>query len=144
MKKLNKGFTLIELMIVVAIIAIIAAIAIPNLLRSRMQSNESSAIGNLRTIVGAEVAYHAANSEYTAAFADLTGATPPFLDGTWDGTTKSGYNFALGGDVNNFSANADPAVMGTTGSKGFFTDASGVIRFVDGGVADGTSAPIGE
>lgn len=144
MKKLNKGFTLIELMIVVAIIAIIAAIAIPNLLRSRMQSNESSAIGNLRTIVGAEVAYHAANYEYTAAFADLTGATPSFLDGNWDGTTKSGYDYVLGGDANNFTANANAAVYGTTGGKGFFTDSSGVIRYEDGSDATAASNPIGE
>ncbi|MBI2434758.1 MAG: prepilin-type N-terminal cleavage/methylation domain-containing protein [Candidatus Hydrogenedentes bacterium] len=142
MKK-NKGFTLIELMIVVAIIAIIAAIAIPNLLRSRMQSNESAAIGNLRTIVGAEVAYHAANYQYTASFADLTGSTPTFLDGDWAGV-KSGYNYTLGGAATNFTANADPADLGVTGNKGFFTDASGVIRFVDGGAADATSPPIGE
>lgn len=143
MKKSNKGFTLIELMIVVAIIAIIAAIAIPNLLRSRMQSNESSAIGNLRTIVGAEVAYHAANYTYTADFADLTGATPAFLDGNW-GVPKSGYNFVLAGDANNFTANANAAAYGTTGSKGFFTDSSGVIRYADGADADAASPPIGE
>jgi len=139
----NKGFTLIELMIVVAIIAIIAAIAIPNLLRSRMQSNESSAIGNLRTIIGAEVAYHAANSTYTAAFADLTGATPAYLDGDWS-VTKSGYNFALGGDANNFTANANAATYGTTGNRGFFTDASGVIRYNAGADADATGTPIGQ
>ena len=144
MKKSNKGFTLIELMIVVAIIAIIAAIAIPNLLRSRMQSNESSAIGNLRTIVGSEVAYHAANYMYTADFADLTGSTPAFLDGNWGVSTKSGYDFVLGGDANNFTANANAAVYGTTGGKGFFTDSSGVIRYADGADADATSAPIGE
>ena len=144
MKKSNRGFTLIELMIVVAIIAIIAAIAIPNLLRSRMQSNESSAIGNLRTIVGSEVAYHAANYMYTAAFADLTGATPAFLDGNWDGTTKSGYDYTLGGDANSFTANADAAVIGTTGNKGFFTDSSGVIRYENGGPATAVSTPIGE
>ena len=143
MKKRNQGFTLIELMIVVAIIAIIAAIAIPNLLRSRMQSNESSAIGNLRTIVGSEVAYHAANYEYTAAFADLTGATPPFLDGNW-GVTKSGYDFLMAGDVNNFAANANASLYGTTGNRGFFTDASGVIRFADGANAAATDVPIGE
>ena len=144
MKKSNKGFTLIELMIVVAIIAIIAAIAIPNLLRSRMQSNESSAIGNLRTIVGSQVAYHAANYEYAASFADLTGATPPFLDGNWDGVTKSGYIFTPGGDASNFTANADPEAPGVTGNKGFFTDASGVIRFEATGAATAASNPIGE
>ena len=143
MKKFNKGFTLIELMIVVAIIAIIAAIAIPNLLRSRMQSNESSAIGNLRTVVGSEVAYHAANYMYTADFADLTGATPSFLDGNWGGT-KSGYNFVLAGDANNFTANANAASYGTTGGKFFYTYSSGVIRYADGVDADASSNPIGE
>ncbi len=142
MKK-KTGFTLIELMIVVAIIAIIAAIAIPNLLRSRMQSNESSAIGNLRTIVGAEVAYHAANYQYTVDFADLTGATPAYLDGDW-GVTKSGYDFTLGGTVQSFTANADPSTMDVTGSKGFFTDATGVIRYAVGAAADATSTPIGQ
>ena len=143
MKKSNKGFTLIELMIVVAIIAIIAAIAIPNLLRSRMQSNESSAIGNLRTIVGSQVAYHAANYEYAPSFTELTGATPPFLDGNWDGV-KSGYNFTPGGDASNFTANADPESLNVTGNKGFFTDASGVIRFEAAGPATAASNPIGE
>lgn len=150
MKKNTKGFTLIELMIVVAIIAIIAAIAIPNLLRSRMQSNESSAIGDLRTIVGAEVAYHAANYTYTGDFAELTDDTngPAYLVGTWaNGMVKSGYTFNLedpNGDGSNFAATADPTNMGTTGNKGFFTDASGVIRYADGAAADDTSTPIGQ
>jgi len=139
----NKGFTLIELMIVVAIIAIIAAIAIPNLLRSRMQSNESSAIGNLRTVIGAQVAYNAANSVYTTAFADLTGATPSYLDGDW-GQPKSGYNFVLGGTTANFSANANAVEYGVTGNRGFFTDASGVIRYNAGADADATGTPIGQ
>lgn len=146
MKK-HAGFTLIELMIVVAIIAIIAAIAIPNLLRSRMQSNESAAIGNLRTVTGAEVAFHAANSAYAQAFADLTGATPPFLDGNW-AATKQGYDFTLGaaaaGGTQNFAANADPATPGTTGNRYFYTDASGVIRFNAAAAAGPADTPIGE
>ena len=139
----NKGFTLIELMIVVAIIAIIAAIAIPNLLRSRMQSNESAAVGNLRTIVGSQTAYHAANFAYATDFAELTGATPPFLDGDW-AAPKSGYNFVLGGSNQNFTANANAVEYGVTGSKGFYTDASGVIRYNDGADADAASPVLGQ
>ena len=142
-KNANKGFTLIELMIVVAIIAIIAAIAIPNLLRSRMQSNESSAIGNLRTVVGAQTSYHASNNVYTTDFADLTGATPPFLDGDW-GVAKSGYTFTLGGSTSNFSCTGSAEEYGVTGGRGFFVDASGVIRYAEGADADATSLPLGE
>ncbi|MFM1920949.1 MAG: hypothetical protein RLZZ303_2583 [Candidatus Hydrogenedentota bacterium] len=138
MKK-NKGFTLIELMIVVAIIAIIAAIAIPNLLRSRIQSNESAAIGNLRTVVGAQTSYHSANNGYATDFATLTGDTPPYLDGAWD-ATKSGYDFAMGGSAANFTCAATPAEAGTTGVREFFVDASGVIRVG----TDATGTPIGE
>lgn len=144
MKK-NAGFTLIELMIVVAIIAIIAAIAIPNLLRSRMQSNESATIGNLRTIAAAQVTFHSANNRYAASFDELTTATPPFLDGNWAGV-KSGYTIVLA-DQNNgacFTATATPSVQDTTGSRGFFTDCSGVLRWAAGGTADAASTPLGE
>ena len=146
MKK-NAGFTLIELMIVVAIIAIIAAIAIPNLLRSRMQSNESAAVGNVRTVNTAEVAYHASNSAYAQAFADMTGATPPFLDGDW-AVSKQGYDFTLGaaaaGGVQNFAVNADPTSVGTTGNRYFYSDGSGVIRFNDAAAAGPGDAPLGQ
>ncbi len=76
--KNNQGFTLIELMIVVEIIAIIAAIAVPNYIRTRIQANEASAIASLRVILDAETSYNTQHYVYADDITDLTSASPPF------------------------------------------------------------------
>lgn len=136
------GFTLIELMIVVAIIAIIAAIAIPNLLRSQMSANEASAIGSLRTIVTAETQFISSGSKLTndvpqyGALNSLFTAVPPFIDSVLGADTatptKSGYSFdfTIGTSTAapSFSCNAN-ASTARSGSRNFFIDNSGVLTW---------------
>ena len=144
MQKRKEGFTLIELMIVVSIIAIIAAIAIPSLLAARISGNEASAISSLRTLSTVQEQYRTRFQAYAGALTDL-GPPNNYIDGVLSGGTKSGYKFgpslnATGNTL--WSTNADPATPGTTGERGFFVDQSGVIRFVTSGAATAASPPI--
>ncbi len=155
MRKREKGFSLIELLIVVAIILIIAAIAIPNLLRSKMAANEASAVGSLRTLNTACVSYSTTyGTGYPVALANLgpgtpaTAATADLIDSVLASGTKSGYVFTfvsgapVGGQVPTYTINANPVTVGTTGQRGFFTDQSGVIRANPTGPATVNSTPI--
>ncbi len=156
MRNRQKGFSLIELLIVVAIILIIAAIAIPNLLRSKMAANEASAVGSLRTINTACVTYSTTyGTGYPTLLANLKPANPAtaaaadLIDSVLASGSKSGYSFvyggvtAAGGQNVTYTIVAEPANRGTTGQRGFFTDQSGVIRANPTGAADVNSTPIG-
>jgi len=146
-KKHNKkrGFSLIELLIVVAIILIIAAIAIPNLLRSRIAANEASAVGSLRTLDTAEITYNITYPNVgfacslsalgpTASGVSPTSSAAGLIDANLSSGTKSGYTFTVSNCTGssptvNYQYAAAPVAPGTTGQRYFCTDSSGVIQF---------------
>jgi prepilin-type N-terminal cleavage/methylation domain-containing protein len=155
----HKGFSLIELLIVVAIILIIAAIAIPNLLRARMAANESSAVGSLREIRTANTSYYSnyPTIGYAVQLADLGGASPCtsgpnsacLIDNTLataapGGPGKSGYGFAAvglaaGGLNADYVGGAVPVTSGSSGTRDFCNTAAVVFRYqpATGGGAEG-------
>ena len=158
MKKTAQGFSLIELLIVVAIILIIAAIAIPNLLKSKMAANQASAVASLRTLNTCEITYSSTyNVGFSSTLAQLgppasgnaTSATAGLVDSVLAAGTKSGYNFvysasaAVNGVTNNYTINASPITVGTTGQNYYFTDASAVIRQNTSASASASDSPIG-
>jgi prepilin-type N-terminal cleavage/methylation domain-containing protein len=151
----QKGFSLIELLIVVAIILIIAAIAIPNLLRSRIAANESSAVGSMRSINTAQVTY-ASSYPDTGFGANLTvlgpgsgtvssasaGLVDNVLGCAGQPCNKSGYKFSVSGTTSAYTSGGDPLTMGQTGQRYFFSDGSGVIRYNQSAVATAGDGPL--
>jgi len=139
----SAGFSLIELLIVVAVIMIIAGTAIPNFIRSKMRANEAGAVSNLRTITTASVVY---NTTYGVGFASslaALGGNPALpsasqaglIDSVLSTGVKSGFVFTYtvlatdaNGNAQAYSVNADPITPGTTGDRHFYTDQSAVIR----------------
>ena len=156
MRGKQKGFSLIELLIVVTIILVIAAVAIPNLLRSKMSANEASAISSIRTIITSEIIY---STTYAVGFStDLpslsdggvsTNCIPPaipaaasacLIDPALATGAKSGYLFTYaatgsGGVNSSYTLHGDPLSAGYSGQRHFYTDATHVLRVSVTGVA---------
>jgi prepilin-type N-terminal cleavage/methylation domain-containing protein len=130
MRHARKGFTLVEIMVVVSIIVLLAAIAIPNLLRSRLSANEAAAIATLKTLSAATLTYFMAQTPmaYPSNLTALSNATPPYIDSTLGSGNRSGYSFNLTGGGNTFGVVASPQSPNVTGVRSFFIDQSGVVR----------------
>jgi len=153
----SQGFSLIELLIVVAVILVIAAIAVPNFLRSKMRANEASAVANLRNIDTAEVVYSTTYGIGYSPSLTTLGGNPTVPDATQAGLidsvlssgAKSGYTYTFAvtstdasGNVEGYSVNADPTLAGTTGDNHFYSDQTAIIRVNTGGVASPTDPAI--
>jgi len=133
---------------------IIAAIAIPNLLRSKMASNEAATVAALRTINTSSVAYSTTYGAYPGALASLgpmtgtspTSATADLIDSVLAGGIKSGYNITYtpgaGTPVGSYTIVANAVTQGVSGQRSFFTDASGVIRSAPASGATASSTPL--
>jgi prepilin-type N-terminal cleavage/methylation domain-containing protein len=165
MKRGQVGFSLIELLIVVAVILVIAAIAIPSLLRSRIAANQASAVESLHVLNTAEITYSSTYGSYSPTLGDLGPPGPGLTAGATDAgliddilaggstaatvSSKSGYTFTYSpgasdenGHIYSYSVLATPNQVGTTGNNFYYTDQAGVIRQNSTAPAGSSDSPL--
>jgi prepilin-type N-terminal cleavage/methylation domain-containing protein len=156
--KRNRGFSLIELLLVIAVLLIIAAIAIPNFLQSRLRANEASAVGSMRVIYTGAVTYAATYPDvgFPPTLLTLGGAEPCvasvlsacLIDDVLSQGTKGGYAFAWTGDGAtpsiSFLLTGTPLVVGASGQRMFCTDQTGIVHDDPSGAGcdPNTSSPL--
>lgn len=151
MRQRERGFSLIELLIVVAIILIVAAIAIPNFIRAKISANEASAVTSIHAVNTSEIGYSSAYPDlgFSANLSNLgyggggtcSSTAACFLDPALASGQKSGYTFTYvpsgSNPVTGYTLNADPQSYGLTGQTGYYSDETNVIHYN----ATGTAGP---
>jgi type II secretory pathway pseudopilin PulG len=154
-QKWQRGFSVVEVVVLVAILLVVAAIAIPNLLHSNLSGNESSTVTSLRALNAACSNYSMLYGGYPTSLSNLgpgdaaNSTSAALIDAALASGTKGGYVFTytagaigIGGNVLSYNITANPATPGGTGRR-FFTDQSGVIRASTHNAADANSTPVG-
>lgn len=152
----QRGFSIAEIVVMVAILLVIAAIAIPSLLHSNLSENESSAVDSLRMLNSVCTSYSTLYGGYPSSLAKLgpgvpaSSASADLIDSALAGGSKNGYVFrytpgaaGVSGNILSYTITANPIRPGTSGRRGFFTDQSAVVRANMAGPADASSTPIG-
>lgn len=136
----HQGFTLVEIMIVIALVVVLATIAIPITLRSRVQSNEAATIANLRTVSSACESYRTTQNpaSYPSDLTALINSNPPYLDAAWATPNRQGYvyTYISAGDGETYSTGAMPRSPNISGVNSYCVDQTAIIRRYTGAPAN--------